>query len=178
MTPFSDYSDQRVFFVGNPNLNPEYSHSMEAGHLLEWDGGSILSSVYYRHKTGEVQRVSDPSKNGDTTYIRPINMDTRDDIGVEFNLSMTLTQWWKFNTSANFFHAESRGYFNGPLTASTTTMTNRTTSRMTFFKSLDFRGVAELPGAPYHHAGKGQIAILHRPGPGAGHYERQRHAHL
>ncbi|UYQ94057.1 TonB-dependent receptor [Chitinophaga horti] len=140
LTPFSDFSDPRVYFVGNPNLDPEYAHSIDAGHLLEWDKGSILSSVYYRHKTGVVYRYNDLDSTTGITNIRPINLSTRDDIGIEFNLSLTLADWWKFNTSANVYHAISNGsYLGRNLDATTTTMTNRTTSRMTFFKSLDFQ---------------------------------------
>ncbi len=140
LTPFSDFSDPRVYFVGNPNLNPEYTHSMEAGHLLEWSGGSILSGVYYRHKTGVVERISVLDSITGINNIRPVNLATRNDIGVEVNLALTLATWWKFNTSANLYRAVSDGVFEEKTYHSeATTITNRTTSRMTFFKSLDFQ---------------------------------------
>ena len=57
LTPFADFADPRVYFVGNPNLNPEYTHSFEFSHLLDWSKGTLLSGIYYRHKTGVIERI-------------------------------------------------------------------------------------------------------------------------
>src|SRR5690606_32225877 len=37
LMPFSNYSDNRSLNVGNPNLRPEYTNSIEAGYLLNWE---------------------------------------------------------------------------------------------------------------------------------------------
>ena len=48
LSPFVTLSDQRNFFSGNPNLNPEFTNSFDLGHLYDFDKGSISSSLYYR----------------------------------------------------------------------------------------------------------------------------------
>lgn len=137
LTPFADYSDPRVFFVGNPGLAPEYTHSSEAGYLFDWGKGSLFSTVYYRHKTGVVERIRVLDSAGITNII-PINLSTQDDIGAELVLSFDLSEVWKLNSNFNFYHARAKGSFNGQsLGSSTSTWTNRTMTRVTLFKKLD-----------------------------------------
>lgn len=140
LTPFADFSDPRVYFVGNPNLNPEFTHSIETGHLIDWGKGSVLSSVYYRYKTGVTERIRILDSASGITNIVPINLSTQHDIGIETALSLDISNWWRFNTSFNFFHAQAEGEYKGVSYGSETfSWTNRTTSRMTFFKKLDFQ---------------------------------------
>lgn len=139
LLPFSDFRDPRVYFVGNPNLRPEYTNSYEAGYLLNWKNGSVLSSVYHRHRTDVIQRITDPPTNG-VAQVVPINMAKENAYGVEFNLSFSVQEWWEINTTANFYRAITEGtYKEERLYSDTYTWTNRTTSKMTFFKNLDFQ---------------------------------------
>lgn len=140
LTPFADFSDPRVYFVGNPNLNPEFTHSTEAGHLFEWDKGSFLSGVYYRYKTGVVERIRTIDTVTGISNIIPVNLSTQDEVGVEMTLAVTAAPWWKINSTINFFRAVANGsYDDVVLRSETVSWTNRTTSQMTFFKQLDFQ---------------------------------------
>jgi outer membrane receptor protein involved in Fe transport len=140
LTPFADFSDPRVFFVGNPNLNPEYTHSFEFSHLADWSKGTLLSGVYYRHKTGVIERIRILDSTTGVTNIIPINLSVQDDIGFETAFAIDLSSWWKFNTSFNFFGFEASGEFKGREYGNKGFgWTNRTSSRMTFFKDLDFQ---------------------------------------
>jgi outer membrane receptor protein involved in Fe transport len=140
LTPFADFSDPRVYFVGNPNLNPEFTHSMEAGHLLEWEKGSLLSGVYYRYKTGVVERIRTIDTATGISNIIPVNLATQKELGIEMTFAVTAASWWKINSTVNFFRAVANGTYDGKeLNSETVSWTNRTTSRMTFFKDLDFQ---------------------------------------
>lgn len=140
LMPFSDFRDSRVFFVGNPTLRPEYTHSIEAGYLLDWENGSILSSVYHRNRKNVVQRVvTDPDSLGRTQII-PVNMAHQNAYGLEFNVSLNVQRWWKLNSSANFYRAITEGsYQEEKLFSDTYTWTTRTTSRMTIAKAWNFQ---------------------------------------
>lgn len=140
LTPFADFSDPRVYFVGNPNLNPEFTHSTEAGHLLEWSKGSFLSAVYYRYKTGVVERIRTIDTVTGISNIIPINLSTQKELGIEMTFAITAAPWWKINSTVNFFRAVANGkYEDTELKSETVSWTNRTTSRVTFFKDLDFQ---------------------------------------
>ncbi|MCB0785939.1 MAG: TonB-dependent receptor family protein, partial [Flavobacteriales bacterium] len=77
LLPFFTFSDNRVFFSGNPDLNPEYTHSVELGYMRYFQGGSALTSLYYRHGTGVVERITVVDSTG-ITRIFPVNLSTRD----------------------------------------------------------------------------------------------------
>lgn len=99
LMPFSSFTNSRNMWGGNPDLNPEYTDSYELGYLLNWETGSLLSNVYYRHGTDIIQSVTYIDTMG-ITQIRPSNIGTQNSIGVEFNVSQDITKWW--NTTANF----------------------------------------------------------------------------
>lgn len=140
LLPFSDFRDPRVLFTGNPNLRPEYTNSLEAGYLLDWEGGSILSNIYYRNRTDVIQRiVSTPDSTGRSRVI-PINLANEDAYGIELNLSLNIQDWWRLNTSVNFYRAITKGVYEGDVLESDNyTWTSRTTSKMTLFKNVDFQ---------------------------------------
>lgn len=139
LLPFSNFSDSRNFFQGNPNLNPEYTHSFETGYLVNWQNGSILSSAYYRHRVGDIQRVVHVDEEG-TTRILPINIGTTNAYGLEFNFSYTVGRWWDINSSANFFRAITAGMYEGQdLSRDTYAFHTRTTSRMKISDGFEFQ---------------------------------------
>lgn len=145
LIPFSGYSDARSQWRGNPNLRPEYTNSIEAGYLLNWGSGSILSSAYYRYRTGVVERITVPVEDpGDATQLLtetfPVNLATEDAYGFEFNFSWDPTDWWRFNTNANFYRAITQGEYEGQrLFSDTYTWTSRATSNIKLFKTWDFQ---------------------------------------
>jgi len=139
LLPFSSFSDSRVFRAGNPLLNPEYTHSFEAGHLLNLEKGSLLSSIYYRHRLGVVENITSVDSLGFTT-ITPINLSTGDSYGFEFNLTYDPFSWWKWTANANIFRAINEGFYNDKVLKSDTyTWTSRVSSRVTLFKNVDFQ---------------------------------------
>ncbi|HEX6848823.1 MAG TPA: TonB-dependent receptor [Chitinophagaceae bacterium] len=155
LTPFADFSDPRVYFVGNPNLNPEFSHSIEAGNLTDWGKGSLLANAYYRHKTGVVERIRILDTLTGITNIIPINLSIQNDVGFELAFYLTANEWWRLNTSFNFFRSQAEGSYNGdPLESETFSWTNRTVSRMTFFKKLDFQASVNYQSPRVNTQGK------------------------
>ncbi len=139
LLPFNDFSDTRVFFVGNPDLNPEYTHSFETGYLTNWDNGSFLTSLYYRSRSGVIQRISEVDDSG-ITRITPVNLASQDAYGVEINLSLTPAEWWQLNTNINFYRAITEGmYKEESLYADTYTANGRITSKTTIGKKVDFQ---------------------------------------
>ncbi|HLT73425.1 MAG TPA: TonB-dependent receptor [Ohtaekwangia sp.] len=139
LMPFSNYSDNRSLNVGNPNLRPEYTNSIEAGYLLNWESGSLLSSVYYRYRTGVVENIPQIDSAGFTRRM-PVNLSTQDAYGLEVNLSWNPVRVWRLNANANFYRAITEGMYNDErYFADTYTWTSRVTSRITFLKKWDFQ---------------------------------------
>ena len=139
LMPFSNFSDSRNFFQGNPDLNPEYTHAFETGYLLNWNSGSLLSSAYYRYRTGDIQRVVQIDNEG-RTRIFPINVGTTNAYGFEMNFSYTVGKWWDINSSANFYRAITQGqYQEETLDNDTYAFHARTTSKIKISEGFDFQ---------------------------------------
>lgn len=139
LLPFFNYSDPRSFFSGNPDLDPEYTNSFELGHLKYWEKSSLMSSVYYRKRTGVIERITIVDEEGFTRMF-PVNLATQNAFGVEFNATKDLFSWWKLNASFNFYRAITEGSYEGQaLSSDTYTWTSNASSKITFFKKLDFQ---------------------------------------
>lgn len=108
LMPFSSFTDTRNRWGGNPDLNPEYTDAYELGYLLNWESGSVLSSVYYRHGTDIIQTVTYIDTNG-LTQMRPSNIGIQDSYGVEFNLSNDITKWWTTTANLNLYSSHITG---------------------------------------------------------------------
>lgn len=110
LLPFFGFTDNRNFWGGNPDLNPEFTHSTELGYLKQFEKGTILGSVYYRYSDNIIERVQFSDAFGFTRRI-PINLGTRNSYGVEMNASYRLKKWWDLSANFNYFRSISEGTY-------------------------------------------------------------------
>jgi len=113
LNPFFSFTDERNFFAGNPNLDPEYTDSYEVQYIKIWDSGNIGGSIYYRHTEDARQRIKEVDPTEGTSITIPVNLSTEDNIGLETLFSYSGVDWLRLDGNANFFRAQSRGEFNG-----------------------------------------------------------------
>ncbi len=118
LLPFSDFSDSRSQFTGNPNLTPEFSNSYEAGYLHYWNTGSIMTSVYYRHRTDVTERITEQDQG--VIHIFPINLATEKAWGIEFSADQEIANSLTLTGNANLFRSNSEGRFGDQLFSSET----------------------------------------------------------
>jgi len=147
LSPFATYSDNRNYWSGNPDLNPEFTNVFEVGHIKYLEKGSITSSVYYRHTDGKITSIRRVQDNGNS-YTRPENLGTEDAYGAEFTGSFAPYQWWKIDGSVNFFRAITDGTgIDANFSSDTYSWFVRTTQRFTLWKTTDLqlRGNYEAP---------------------------------
>ncbi|MGF1532893.1 MAG: TonB-dependent receptor domain-containing protein [Bernardetiaceae bacterium] len=110
LLPFSNFTDSRNLYEGNPDLDPEYTDSFEGSYLTYWESGSFLGSVYYRYRTNVIERVLITNEQG-VSLVFPINLATQDAYGLEFSFSQNITKWWRIGTNFNFFRAITKGSY-------------------------------------------------------------------
>lgn len=147
LSPFVTFSDNRNYFSGNPDLNPEFSDVFELGHVKYFDKGSIASSIYYRKVNDKIIRIRTVDSQGFSTTL-PENLATEDAYGAEFTSSYTLTTWWKLDFSFNFFRSQIDGTnVDQNFSSDTYTWFSRQTSRFTLNQTTDlqFRANYEAP---------------------------------
>jgi len=126
LMPFLTFSDSRVRFQGNPDLNPEFTNSGELGYLRFFEKGTFLTSLYYRHRTDVVERVREIDDAGITSII-PVNLSVENSVGIEMNSNIEFSKALTWNISGNFYQSKRQGEYNGQiLAAEATTFSGRT----------------------------------------------------
>ncbi|MFT3705786.1 MAG: outer membrane beta-barrel family protein [Agriterribacter sp.] len=147
LSPFMTYSDNRNYWSGNPDLNPEFTHSFEIGHIKYISKSSFSSSLYYRNTRGKIMSVRRVDSLGNSVTL-PENLATENSFGAEFTGSYTPWQWWKMDGSFNFFRAITDGSnLSDEFKSDTYSWFVRFLSRFTFWKNTDLqlRGNYEAP---------------------------------
>lgn len=151
LNPFFSFSDARNFRSGNPNLDPEFTHSLELGHIKYWENASLTSAIYYRHTDGVIERIRTVDDQGNSIS-QPQNLATQDSYGLEFTFSASPYDWWDIDGNFNFFRAEiDGGNVNQSLRAETYGWFSRLTSKFEMWKEVDsqlrfnYRGPRNTP---------------------------------
>jgi outer membrane receptor protein involved in Fe transport len=147
LSPFMTFSDNRNFFSGNPDLNPEFSDSYELGHIKYLDKGSLSSTIYYRYTTNKIMRIRRVDEQGFATTF-PENLAIENSFGAEFASTYAINNWWKLDASFNFFQAVIDGSnLDTEFKSNTYSWFARTSSRFTILKAIDLqlRGNYDAP---------------------------------
>ncbi|WPP51742.1 TonB-dependent receptor [Catalinimonas niigatensis] len=147
LTPFVTFFDNRNYFSGNPDLNPEYTHSIEVGHIKYFENASISSAIYYRHTDDKIFRIRDVDEEGLATT-RPYNLVKEDAYGAEFITSYQPIAWWKMDLNLNFYRSMIDGSnLDQSFESDTYTWFGRLNSRFTVWGNTDIqlRGSYEAP---------------------------------
>ncbi|RED91786.1 TonB-dependent receptor domain-containing protein [Marinoscillum furvescens] len=109
LNPFSSFTDNRNFRVGNPELQPEFTDSYEVGFLQNLENSSIYYGLYFRHTNQLIQRVTlEPNEKGERVRV-PYNIGTSDAVGVEVNASHEFAKWYRVSGNFNFYRWEANG---------------------------------------------------------------------
>ena len=139
LMPFQTFSDVRNLWRGNPNLQPEYTDSYEFGYLKYFPKGSLFSSIYYRYRTGVIQRITIPDAQGFTIRI-PVNAGIENNYGFEFNLSYDFTKKFNVNASVNLYRSILEGSFQDiELNNDVFTMSSRLLAKLEILPKVDFQ---------------------------------------
>lgn len=139
LNPFSSFSDNRNFRVGNPSLQPEFTDSFELGLLQNFENSSLYYGAYYRYTDGLITRVSfEPNEDGERVR-KPYNIGQRHQFGLETNISKEFTDWYRTNTNINFFRSETVGNIGDTLNLDATAMSlsGRTSNIFKIGKKID-----------------------------------------
>ncbi|MDX1684846.1 MAG: TonB-dependent receptor [Saprospiraceae bacterium] len=150
LLPFSTFSDIRRQRQGNPDLNPEYTSSIETGWLRYFESGSILTSIYYRYRTQLIQRIR--QVEDDITISIPVNLGTQNAMGLEVGFNYDLAEWLQSTLNINAYHAITKGQFEGQNFDVTAFSLNSRMNLKAKFRydwdiqtSLDYRAPEEQP---------------------------------
>lgn len=91
LNPFPVFFDTQNVFLGNPELDPEYTNAFELGYTRSGSLGSLQVTPYYRHTTDVIRFVFDTDAvvdGRDVTTVSFENLDKSDSYGADVNGSL------------------------------------------------------------------------------------------
>ncbi|WP_420125764.1 TonB-dependent receptor domain-containing protein [Longimicrobium sp.] len=88
LNPFGFNEDQRNRFVGNPALEPEYTHALELAYQRSLPFGSFQLTPFFRRTENAIRRIRE--FRADTTISTFANLATSDSYGADANASVRM----------------------------------------------------------------------------------------
>jgi outer membrane receptor protein involved in Fe transport len=102
LNPYPLFSDAFTSFSGNPELEPEFSHSMELNYQKYFGYSFITLEAYYRLTNNKMTRVQSLTDEG-VLQMTMANIDNDRALGVEANANIRLTPWLTVNPIATIY---------------------------------------------------------------------------
>ena len=105
LNPYPQYSDPQNLRAGNPDLEPEDIHSIEAGWQYQGDGVTYLASVYQRYRYDGITEVTRDQGNG-VLLTTSDNLATSRFTGVELGATAKPLAGLSLNFGGNIYREE------------------------------------------------------------------------
>ena len=106
LNPYQDINDPYSIREGNPNLKPEYIHSIELNSNRYTKWGSLGTSLYYRRTVNSIVRFVSNDTATNVTTIKLENSDELNNYGLDLNLNIKATSIWNIIFSSSLFNSE------------------------------------------------------------------------
>ncbi len=128
LNPFPVFFDVQNVFIGNPELDPEYTDALELGFTRSGGLGSLQVTPFYRHTSDIIRFVVDTDDVVDgreVTSIRFENLATSDSWGTDVNGTLELGEWFDGMASFNLFKMVTDGGSATSLSSNAVTWSTR-----------------------------------------------------
>lgn len=113
LEPYITYEDYYTKKIGNPDINPEYIHSVELGWGKQWDGGhSANLTGYYRNRKDVIDVVRVAYEPG-VTLDSIINAGNQTEMGLEMSFVVKPVHWWTSTLNGSIYRYNFTGHFAG-----------------------------------------------------------------
>ena len=112
VNPIREWSTPLITSIGNENLTPQFTNSLELNYTRKIKNGSLTFGTFYRKINDVISRVTyaDPS---DVNNVRQIlsyaNFEDTDSYGLEFSANYKVNNWWRINSSMDFYSQKQFG---------------------------------------------------------------------
>ncbi|NQW29022.1 MAG: TonB-dependent receptor [Ignavibacteria bacterium] len=111
INPFLDKSDLLNWRTGNPNLLPEYTHSMELG-VLQYVGDIMIScEAFHRITTNLINLRFREQIENNVILEKPYNFGHGTTSGFSAFTNASVTDWLKMNGEVSYYHQQATGTF-------------------------------------------------------------------
>jgi outer membrane receptor protein involved in Fe transport len=140
INPFVNYSDPLNFRQGNPDLNPEYTNSVELNYMKRWGKLTLTPSVYYRYTTDIINWFSYVDEDSGARTSTFVNMSSSQTYGVELVAMYRPLKWWRIMPSVSLSHTIlNPDNIDADLNENALSIGGRFMSNMTVWKNMDIQ---------------------------------------
>ncbi|MDB5209265.1 MAG: TonB-dependent receptor, partial [Sediminibacterium sp.] len=155
LNPFFNFLDKYTYQVGNPYLNPQFSHNFEINHTFK---SMLTTSLNYSTTTDIIQDVLEQVDSTNTSYVKKSNIAKRISFGASVSLNAPVTKWFRTSIYLNVFNNKFSGIINNKLeeVEGTSFMTN-VNNQFTFNKGWS----GEISG--FYRSGAVQGVLVSNP---------------
>ncbi|MGV6828573.1 MAG: TonB-dependent receptor domain-containing protein [Flavobacteriales bacterium] len=111
VNPIREWSTPLISSLGNSNLQPQFTNSVEINYTRSLKKGSITAGIFYRAIEDEINRTvfidrTDLSK----LIISHDNFDNTNAYGIEISSNLRPTKWWSLNASFDMYQQTQKGF--------------------------------------------------------------------
>ncbi len=158
LNPFPAFFDIQNVFLGNPELNPEYTDAIELGLSRTGALGSIQLSPFYRHTTDVIRVIintADVVDGRDVTSVSFKNLATSNSWGTDVNGSLKLGKRFNGFAGFNVFKMVTDGGSESSVSSDAVTWMSRVngtaqvTPLLTFQASYFYRAPMQIEGGKF-----------------------------
>ena len=108
--PFNELTDFNAQFVGNPDLDPSYTHVIELALLRQWDQFTFNPTVYAHFTTAPIEQYT--YHNDNRAFITmPFNLDKENRYGFELSAIYDPVKWLTLNSQFGVYRFRQTGYY-------------------------------------------------------------------
>jgi outer membrane receptor protein involved in Fe transport len=115
LMPNTDYSDKLNYQTGNPDLKPEFTHSLELSYQKTYGirNNSFLVTLFGKYTDDLISRYQNRGTIGgstDSAFITTwVNANSAYASGIELVWRQNWTKWWDMNVSTNVYYSKIKG---------------------------------------------------------------------
>lgn len=148
INPIREWSTPQIDSEGNPDLDPQFTNSIEINYTRKTKLGAITSGVFYRHINAEITRtVFENPTDPERLILSYDNLDDNNAFGVEISGNLEFTKWYSANISFDAYNKTVKGYSeNVYLEVNLTTFNGRISNTFKANKNLRFQLTAMYRG--------------------------------
>jgi outer membrane receptor protein involved in Fe transport len=114
LNPFLSQLDRYTYDKGNPDLQPQFSHNIEASYNYK---GQLNITANYSIITDMISEVlitiKQPGDSNYTTYHTSQNIASFENMGLSANYGKQIKKWWTINIFGNIFYNHYKGVIEG-----------------------------------------------------------------
>jgi hypothetical protein len=144
LNPFPVFFDTQNAFIGNPELNPEYTDAIELGFTHQADWGMWQLSPFYRRTTDVIRFIVDTDAvidDREATTVSFENLDSGNSYGTDVNASLQLGEWFNGMASFNIFKMVTEGGSETSLSSNAVTWSTRLNATVDLSPTLSLQGM-------------------------------------